>query len=355
MSDGRGPSTEELFTDERSAGEIMRLATGHRELQARVPTGRDAILQRDVGVPFRGGQPPRADLAGLASAAELAGGHAQFTHDDVDDARHWLCRQNPLVTRDMVEQATLALTAGERDHESLIEATAQLAQMEPRDIQRLALASETATEPYGRVDYADPGYREGRKRYPVDTAAHVRAAWTYINQAGNAKFYTASQLAAIKSKIRAAAKRLGVTISSDNGGGEHHSSSGRASRGQRAADTAGSDSFSSGQDSQGGPSGGAGEGGGIMGAGDDAVGYYLALAAEESAFEPEGPVSPARFRNLPRVHDVSDDGDPTDSMAGEVARLLKRHKRTGLFGKESPYGSSASYGPYSPRARREEP
>src|SRR5690349_18765178 len=64
-----------------------------------------------------------------------------------------------------------------------------------------------------RADFADPGYQPDKKpRYKIDTADHVRAAWSYINQADNAKFYSADQLARIKSAIRAAAKRFGIDI-----------------------------------------------------------------------------------------------------------------------------------------------
>lgn len=70
-------------------------------------------------------------------------------------------------------------------------------------------------QPYGDVEYADPGYRDNKKRYPIDTAAHVRAAWSYINQSQNAGMYDAGQLKAIKDKIRAAAKKHGVQIEED--------------------------------------------------------------------------------------------------------------------------------------------
>jgi uncharacterized protein len=73
------------------------------------------------------------------------------------------------------------------------------------------LRAETK-KPYGDVTYADPGYRDNRKRYPIDTEAHARAAWSYINQAGNASEYTADQLKAIKGRIRAALKRFGVEV-----------------------------------------------------------------------------------------------------------------------------------------------
>lgn len=76
-----------------------------------------------------------------------------------------------------------------------------------------ALAAEAGDpdEPYGDVDYADPGYQpDEKKRYPIDTKAHIRAAWSYINQERNAKKYTARQLKTIKSRIKAAAKKMGI-------------------------------------------------------------------------------------------------------------------------------------------------
>ena len=54
-------------------------------------------------------------------------------------------------------------------------------------------------------DYADPGYQpDGAKRYPLDSESHVRAAWAYIHQPGNADRYTEAQLAHIKARIVAA-------------------------------------------------------------------------------------------------------------------------------------------------------
>jgi uncharacterized protein DUF6582 len=57
-------------------------------------------------------------------------------------------------------------------------------------------------KPYGNVQYADPGYQpDGRKRYPIDTNPHIRAAWNYINNPANAKKYTDDQLKRIKGAI----------------------------------------------------------------------------------------------------------------------------------------------------------
>lgn len=81
-------------------------------------------------------------------------------------------------------------------------------------------------KPYGDVDYADPGYLDsegkpaedgkGQHRYPIDTAAHVRSAWSYVNQEKNADQYTADQLAKIKDKIKAAAEKFGIEIAEDD-------------------------------------------------------------------------------------------------------------------------------------------
>lgn len=63
---------------------------------------------------------------------------------------------------------------------------------------------------YGDVKFADPT----NKKYPIDTAEHVRAAWSYINHADNAAKYEKSEVASIKRRIRAAARKQGVEISS---------------------------------------------------------------------------------------------------------------------------------------------
>src|SRR5215475_13341424 len=74
--------------------------------------------------------------------------------------------------------------------------------------------------PYGNVTYADPGYQaDKQKRYPLDTDEHIHAAWSYINKKANAAKYSPAQLASIKSKIRAAMKRIGAQVSDDSNGG----------------------------------------------------------------------------------------------------------------------------------------
>ncbi len=61
---------------------------------------------------------------------------------------------------------------------------------------------------YGDVEFADPT----NKKYPIDTAEHVRAAWSYINHADNAAKYSKQDAADIKSRIKKAAPRYDVEI-----------------------------------------------------------------------------------------------------------------------------------------------
>jgi HK97 family phage prohead protease len=87
------------------------------------------------------------------------------------------------------------------------------------DDERGGNAKGDGSKPYGNVTYADPGYqKDGKKRYPIDTAAHAKAAWAYINKAANAGAYSAKQLASIKSKIKAACAKFGVKISKPKAG-----------------------------------------------------------------------------------------------------------------------------------------
>ena len=55
---------------------------------------------------------------------------------------------------------------------------------------------------YGDVEFADAK----NKKYPIDTAEHIRAAWNYINKEKDASEYGAEDVAAIKAKIVAAWK-----------------------------------------------------------------------------------------------------------------------------------------------------
>lgn len=80
------------------------------------------------------------------------------------------------------------------------------------NVYEVAASLESAAKhpaPYGDVDYADDGYR-GKKRYPVDTPEHVRAAASYFGQQQNRDKYTPEQQKHIQGKIDAAKKKFGI-------------------------------------------------------------------------------------------------------------------------------------------------
>jgi hypothetical protein len=93
------------------------------------------------------------------------------------------------------------------------EAEEEAAAEETEESEEKADLAADPKKPYGDVKYADPGYqKDGKKRYPLDTEQHCRAAWSYINQAQNAAQYSSGQLSKIKARIRAALKKYGVKV-----------------------------------------------------------------------------------------------------------------------------------------------
>lgn len=66
-------------------------------------------------------------------------------------------------------------------------------------------------EPYGDVRYADPGLQaDKKKRYPVDTEEHIRAAWNYFSHPKDRDEYTPENRAKVKANIlRAWKEKIG--------------------------------------------------------------------------------------------------------------------------------------------------
>jgi len=64
---------------------------------------------------------------------------------------------------------------------------------------------------HGDVEFADPV----NQKYPIDTETHLRAAWNYINHKDNAAKYDADEVKTIKNRIKRAAKKRGIEISTD--------------------------------------------------------------------------------------------------------------------------------------------
>ena len=76
-------------------------------------------------------------------------------------------------------------------------------------IEQLSPKMQSTENPYGvDIKYADTGYQKDRKkRYPIDTVEHIRAAWNYIHKPNNRKPYTDFQLTKIENRIIAAWKK----------------------------------------------------------------------------------------------------------------------------------------------------
>jgi HK97 family phage prohead protease len=76
---------------------------------------------------------------------------------------------------------------------------------------RADMATDTKAGPYGDVTYADP--KNGK--YPIDTEAHARAAWSYVNMPKNAAMYPMNgvTLSEVKDRIMAACKKFGIDVS----------------------------------------------------------------------------------------------------------------------------------------------
>ncbi len=70
-------------------------------------------------------------------------------------------------------------------------------------------------EPYGKdADYADPGFQEdGKKRYPLDTKEHVRAAASFFGRKKNRSKYTKEQRKHIDDAIAEAKKKFDIKAS----------------------------------------------------------------------------------------------------------------------------------------------
>jgi phage head maturation protease len=84
------------------------------------------------------------------------------------------------------------------------EKTAMLAEIErlKKIAARQDVKPEEGERKYGKVKFAD----EKNKKYPIDTEAHIRAAWNYFNKAKNAAKYSPEDVKTIKARIIAAWK-----------------------------------------------------------------------------------------------------------------------------------------------------
>lgn len=156
------------------------------------------------------------DTATLAHAADAALDEAQkiFNSSDVNGLPPHVRQAVHLVFAAGTSLDGLLDAMGLTDPDNELGDYPQLTAVDPDWMLRLA-----GKEPYGDVTYADPGYQEdGKKRYPLDSESHCRAAWSYINMPKNQEGYSSSQVASIKKRILAAGKKYGIEFSSGGSG-----------------------------------------------------------------------------------------------------------------------------------------
>lgn len=119
-------------------------------------------------------------------------GHNDRTEDDMF---------SPDISQSTVSGGMADLAAGIKAHHA-----ADVAKLEGRD---------SPPKPYGNVKYADPA----NGKYPIDTAAHAKAAWAYISKPHNAAMYSPAELAKVKAAIKAACAHFGIQVSDNSEGG----------------------------------------------------------------------------------------------------------------------------------------
>lgn len=118
--------------------------------------------------------------------------------------QRWPDPENPSLTRYTPQPMEVSLV----DHPCIPSATFEVVKadgtIELRKFKRTAAERDVSRD---AAEFADPGYlKDRKKRCPLDTEAHIRAAWGYIHHPKNQAPYTADQLAEIKARIVAAWK-----------------------------------------------------------------------------------------------------------------------------------------------------
>lgn len=197
----------------------------------------DTLAQQDFRMPIGdvvNGQPYLVFHAIYAAAALLSGAHGGLPNipdSDKQNAMGVINQIYPKMAKHFNDPQMHSPFAGGGQQQMSVNVVDFHEEDEP--VAAILAAFNAAkkhmtAEPYGDVAYADPGYRDNKKRYPIDTAEHVRAAWSYINQAKNAAEYTEEQLESIKGRIKAAAEKFGVEIADQDFAVDQHVEAGMA-------------------------------------------------------------------------------------------------------------------------------
>lgn len=185
--------------------------------------GRDIadLVDPTGGTPFLKGVSIRGAWLGKVRRQSGPDGGLVETADDLEIAGLDYTAEPGVDVADVADFKRINDDTAETEERVLIYESVQEALVETATAEETTTtepASEAAaTKPDGGGQFADPGYQsDKKKRYPLDSKATAKSAWSYINQADNAKLYTANQLKRIKGRIKAALKKFGVQVASEN-------------------------------------------------------------------------------------------------------------------------------------------
>lgn len=184
-----------------------------------------SLVDPNDGAPFLKGVSIRGGWLGTVKYKRVSGQLAEYGEDLELDGLDFT--KSPGVLGAQVDSLTYTDTAANESaervpiYETVTEARVEITEDAPDDVKEKAAAlksGKAATPQTQAKNYADPGYQPDKmKRYALDTKAQAKAAWSYINQAKNAKNYTAAQLKRIKDRVKTALGKFGVKIDAKEG------------------------------------------------------------------------------------------------------------------------------------------
>lgn len=189
--------TAKFFDIQKADGSMEKMAFKVSEVAPEV-VATETATQKDVEYQVIGTEQDIASLGKMLNENSLTVADAVVALEK--SLQHAVLHVDAVPVESVVELVKLNYTAD--DLEKFDGAAAShLIELE-KVAARNDATPEEGTKKYGDVKFADAK----NKKYPIDTAAHIRAAWSYINKEKNAAEYSAKDLATIKSAIVAAWK-----------------------------------------------------------------------------------------------------------------------------------------------------
>lgn len=206
-SDGRPPHLKTVSIRGYWLGEVRKV-TG--------PDGQPAETAQDIsieGIDFTknpgvtGAEVDTFAWAGDGSKTETS--ERVYITESVQEARVTITEETGPATAPVISEAVLEVFGGGHVLEDGLCVTCEASVPMGQRGSGMKGAGKT---------WADPGYQADKKqRYDLSTKANAKAAWSYVNQADNAKKYSAAQLKRIKGRIKAALGKFGVSVAAESG------------------------------------------------------------------------------------------------------------------------------------------